>query len=122
MIDDHTLFRSGLKALLQRQSDFAVVGEAADGLEGVKLIELVAPDVVLLDLDMPHMNGREALAQIGAASATRFDPSVVLACIGAADSFAAIAGEYADDAASIHCELQRLEASLGESIELTLPR
>ena len=64
----------------------------------------------------------EALAQIGAASATRFDPSVVLACIGAADSFAAIAGEYADDAASIHCELQRLEASLGESIELTLPR
>jgi len=47
---------------------------------------------------------------------------VVLACIGAADSFAAIAGEYADDAASIHCELQRLEASLGESIELTLPR
>lgn len=64
LIDDHTLFRSGLKALLQRQSDFAVVGEAADGLEGVKLIELVAPDVVLLDLDMPHMNGREALAQI----------------------------------------------------------
>ena len=50
LIDDHTLFRSGLKALLQRQSDFAVVGEAADGLEGVKLIELVAPDVVLLDL------------------------------------------------------------------------
>ena len=64
LIDDHTLFRSGLKALLQRQSDFAVVGEAADGLEGVKLIELVAPDVVLLDLDMPHMNSREALAQI----------------------------------------------------------
>lgn len=64
LIDDHTLFRSGLKALLQRQSDFAAVGEAADGLEGVKLIELVAPDVVLLDLDMPHMNGREALAQI----------------------------------------------------------
>ena len=64
LIDDHTLFRSGLKALLQRQSDFAAVGEAADGLEGVKLIELVAPDVVLLDLDMSHMNGREALAQI----------------------------------------------------------
>ena len=39
LIDDHTLFRSGIKALLQRQSDFDVVGEAADGLEGVKLVE-----------------------------------------------------------------------------------
>ena len=64
LVDDHTLFRSGLKALLQRQSDFDIVGEAADGLEGVKLCELLKPDVVLLDIDMPQMNGREALAQI----------------------------------------------------------
>ncbi|WP_159875460.1 response regulator [Aquitalea denitrificans] len=64
LVDDHTLFRSGLKALLQRQSDFEIVGEAADGLEGVKLCEQLKPDVVLLDLDMPQMNGREALAQI----------------------------------------------------------
>ena len=64
LIDDHTLFRSGLKALLQRQDDFLVVGEAADGLDGVKQAELLKPDVVLLDLDMPVMNGREALVQI----------------------------------------------------------
>ena len=64
LVDDHTLFRSGLKALLQRQSDFDIVGEAADGLEGVKLCEQLKPDVVLLDIDMPQMNGREALAQI----------------------------------------------------------
>lgn len=64
LIDDHTLFRSGLKALLQRQDDFLVVGEAADGLDGVKQAELLKPDVVLLDLDMPVMNGREALGQI----------------------------------------------------------
>ncbi|AXE31946.1 DNA-binding response regulator [Chromobacterium phragmitis] len=64
LIDDHTLFRSGLKALLQRQDDFVVVGEAADGLEGVKQAEQLKPDVVLLDLDMPVMNGREALGQI----------------------------------------------------------
>ena len=55
LVDDHTLFRSGLKALLSRQSDFEVVGEAADGLEGVKLAEQLKPDLVLLDLDMPVM-------------------------------------------------------------------
>ena len=64
LIDDHTLFRSGIKALLARQADCEVVGEAADGLSGVKLVEQHKPDVVLLDLDMPVMNGREALAQI----------------------------------------------------------
>ncbi len=64
LIDDHTLFRSGVKALLQRQPDFEVVGEASDGLEGVKLVEQVEADVVLLDVDMPSMNGFEALAQI----------------------------------------------------------
>ena len=64
LIDDHTLFRSGIKALLVRQADCEVVGEAADGLSGLKLIEQTRPDVVLLDLDMPVMNGRETLAQI----------------------------------------------------------
>ena len=64
LVDDHPLFRSGLKALLQRQNDFHIVGEAGDGLEGVKQAELLKPDVVLLDLDMPVMHGRDALAQI----------------------------------------------------------
>ncbi|UUY08544.1 response regulator [Pseudomonas sp. J452] len=63
----------------------------------------------------------EALQQISAASGTRFDPSVVLAFIEAADAFADIALRLADDEASIHCELQRLDESLGETIELTLP-
>ena len=64
LIDDHTLFRSGIKALLSRQSDFEVIGEAADGFTGIKLVEQMRPDIVLLDLDMPVMNGRETLAQI----------------------------------------------------------
>jgi len=63
----------------------------------------------------------EAVAQISAASGTRFDPSVALALIETAEPFAEIARAHADDAASLRCELQRLEESLGESIELTLP-
>ena len=68
LVDDHTLFRSGLKALLSRQADFEIVGEASDGLEGVKLAEQLKPDLVLLDLDMHVMNGTEALAQMLAAN------------------------------------------------------
>lgn len=64
LIDDHTLFRSGIKALLSRQTEFGIVGEASDGFSGVKLVEQTRPDVVLLDLNMPQMNGRDALAQI----------------------------------------------------------
>ena len=64
LIDDHTLFRSGIKALLLRQHDLEVIGEASDGLSGIKMISQLQPDVVLLDLDMPGMNGREALSQI----------------------------------------------------------
>ncbi|MDO1509079.1 MULTISPECIES: response regulator transcription factor [unclassified Neisseria] len=75
LIDDHTLFRSGIKALLSRQEDFEVIGEAADGLSGVKLVEQLSPDIVLLDLDMPVMNGREALAQI---LSTRPEQTVVM--------------------------------------------
>lgn len=43
LIDDHTLFRSGIKALLSRQNDFEVIGEAADGLSGVKLVAQTRP-------------------------------------------------------------------------------
>lgn len=61
LVDDHNLFRSGVKALLSRQPDFEVVGEAADGLEGYKRAKQLHPDVVLLDLDMPGISGREAV-------------------------------------------------------------
>ena len=64
LVDDHTLFRSGIKALLQRQKDFEVVGEASDGLEGIKRVKSLKPDVVLLDLHMPGISGREAVRLI----------------------------------------------------------
>lgn len=64
LIDDHNLFRSGVKALLARQPDFEVVGEAADGLEGLKRAREMKPDVVLLDLNMPGIAGREAVQML----------------------------------------------------------
>jgi len=64
LIDDHNLFRSGVKALLVRQPDFEVVGEAADGLEGLKRAKQLKPDVVLLDLNMPGISGREAVKML----------------------------------------------------------
>lgn len=57
IVDDHTLFRSGIKLLLERQIGFEVVGEASDGLEGVKRAKQLKPDVVLLDLHMPVTGG-----------------------------------------------------------------
>ena len=64
LIDDHNLFRSGVKALLARQPDFEVVGEAADALEGLKRVRETSPDVVLLDLNMPGISGREAVKML----------------------------------------------------------
>jgi two-component system nitrate/nitrite response regulator NarL len=57
IVDDHTLFRSGIRLLLERQAGFEVVGEASDGLEGVKRAKQLKPDVVLLDLHMPLTSG-----------------------------------------------------------------
>jgi two-component system nitrate/nitrite response regulator NarL len=64
VIDDHTLFRRGMIALLAREPGFAVVGEAADGFEGIRTVAAQKPDVVLLDLNMPGISGIEALRVI----------------------------------------------------------
>jgi two-component system nitrate/nitrite response regulator NarL len=61
LVDDHTLFRSGIRLLLQRNPEFAVVGEAADGVEGIKRAQQLKPQVILLDLNMPGMSGVETL-------------------------------------------------------------
>ncbi len=64
LVDDHTLFRSGIRLLLQRTPGFEIVGEASDGLEGVKRAKQLKPDVVLMDLNMPGLSGLEAMQLI----------------------------------------------------------
>jgi two-component system response regulator NreC len=64
LADDHTVMRNGLRLLLERQSNLQVVGEAADGREAVELAASEKPDVVVMDIAMPHLNGVEAARQI----------------------------------------------------------
>jgi two-component system response regulator NreC len=64
LADDHTLMRAGLRVLLEREADIAVVGEACDGRQAVALAESLAPEVVVLDIAMPILNGIEATRQI----------------------------------------------------------
>lgn len=64
LVDDHALFRSGLRLLLQQEAGFEIIGEAADGLDAVKRAQQLSPDVVLLDLNMPGLSGLEALQLI----------------------------------------------------------
>src|SRR5438874_1936781 len=62
--DDHEVVRKGLMALLQAQPDWEVIGEAADGREAVEKAQRLKPDVIILDIGMPSLNGLEATRQI----------------------------------------------------------
>ena len=64
LADDHKLFRAGIRSLLQTLDDVEVVAEAGDGREALRLVEQHRPDVVLLDIMMPNLNGLDAAARI----------------------------------------------------------
>jgi DNA-binding NarL/FixJ family response regulator len=64
LADDHILLRSGLRLLLDREPSFEVVGEASDGEELLQLLDAVQPDIVILDLSMPKIDGIECLKEI----------------------------------------------------------
>ena len=64
LVDDHSIVRIGLKALLNYEKDMSVVGEAKNGEEALRLVRQLQPDVVIMDLLMPKMNGADATRQI----------------------------------------------------------
>lgn len=88
--DDHPVFRFGLRALLEAQADMTVVGEAESGEEAVRMAQMLAPEVLLMDVNMPGLNGVEATRQITAAEShpavliiTMFDDDTVFTAMQA---------------------------------------
>jgi DNA-binding NarL/FixJ family response regulator len=68
LVDDHDLFRTGLRNLLEEEGGVQILGEATNGMEAVQLVRELAPDVVVMDLNMPSMSGVEATRHITALS------------------------------------------------------
>jgi DNA-binding NarL/FixJ family response regulator len=64
IVEDHRLFREGLKAMLSPNPEYEIIGEAEDGLEAIRLIRKLKPDLVLLDLSMPRMDGFSVMRDI----------------------------------------------------------
>ena len=64
IIDDHKMIREGLQQLLELDGEINVIGQAGDGYDGLSLIESTNPDVILLDINMPNMNGLEMLTEL----------------------------------------------------------
>jgi len=75
IVDDHTMVREGMKILLDQFEDIHVVGDAANGLQAIELVERLDPDVILMDLTMPGMDGIEATKRI---VATRPDQHILI--------------------------------------------
>jgi DNA-binding NarL/FixJ family response regulator len=69
LADDHPIVRASIRRLLEKAGDIVVVGEASDGIETIRLVKELAPDVLLLDVEMPGMKGYEVARRLQAAGA-----------------------------------------------------
>src|SRR5688572_2869993 len=90
VVDDHRLLRQELRNILRFYREFTVVGEAVDGVQACELAQELQPDVILMDVHMPHMNGIEATRRIKAML-----PQVIVIGLSVNTSVAASAEMYA---------------------------
>ncbi len=102
--DDHPVFRFGLRALLESQSDMVVLAEVESGEESVQMVQSLQPDVVLMDVNMPGLNGIEATRRIAAATSdtailiiTMFDDDTVFTAMQAGARGYLIKGAQGDE-------------------------
>ena len=84
LADDHALFRAGMKALLEHEAQFEIVGEASTGDEAVDQVRALKPDLVVMDLSMPGSNGLEATRRIAALG---FDTKVLVLTVHAEEEY-----------------------------------
>jgi len=77
LADDHRLFRDGMRRLLELEPDLEIVGEAGDGIEAVRVIRDVQPDIVLLDVSMPKLSGIDVVRELRSVQEMKKDPKFV---------------------------------------------
>jgi DNA-binding NarL/FixJ family response regulator len=115
LADDHKLMRAGLRLVLEQQPEFTVVGEADDGRQAIAMAESLKPDVVVMDVAMPNLNGIEAAARIAQSHPTTHivmlsmysDEGYVLRALKAgAKAYLLKDSAEADLAAAIHAVMQ----------------
>jgi len=119
LVDDHSIVRQGMQSLLEPDTRFEVVGSVSNGEEAVRLVAELAPDVVLLDLQMPGMSGVEVCQEVKQVSPDTeililtafFDQSLVDACLRAGAR-----GYLLKDAENLHIQERLLEIVQGHAV------
>ena len=128
--DDHEIVRNGLRVLLETETDFDIVDEAADGLEAVQKYRLLEPDILLMDLAMPHKTGVEAIEEIIAENpyakilvlSSYSDDEKVLAAIKAGASGYLLKASPIPDLIQAIRDVHRGESALHPAVASTLIR
>ena len=131
LADDHTMFRQGLKEMLQTDESIEIVGEAENGEEALELAGEMLPDVLILDVDMPVMGAREVLERLVRISpmprvviATMYDdPRLVRELLGlGASAYLVKSASLEELLAAIHAAVEGPEEPQDENVILVLPR